>query len=93
MNKPTHLLYGFIIGIVLTFIGTYTYVSLVLKVDFIFGIEQVRTQDNLGKLLSIGATPNIIAFFLLLQKKREFMARGIILSLLVLAISSIFLIY
>ncbi|MDO4728774.1 MAG: hypothetical protein Q4B43_07195 [Bacteroidota bacterium] len=93
MNKPIHVFYGLFIGLILTLLGTYLYVRFVLGVDFMFGIDQVKSQNNLGKLLSIGAIPNIVAFFLLLQKKREFMARGIVLSLLILAIGTLFLIY
>lgn len=90
MNKRIHLLYGLLLGLALAFLGIYIFVTLFMKTDFTNGINVVKNQNNFGKLITIGAIPNLIAFFILLKMKREFLARGVVLATIILAISTIF---
>ncbi len=90
MNKKIHLLYGFLLGLALSFIGAYLYVTLLTEFDFIQGVEIIKNQDNLGKLITLGAIPNLIVFFLLLKIGKDMWARGIILATIALAISTVF---
>lgn len=90
MNKKIHLLYGFILGLFLTLIGSYLFITLVMKTDFANGINAVKSQNDFGKVITLGAIPNLIAFFILLKMKREIWARGVLFATIVLAISTIF---
>mgnify|MGYP007032571092 CR=1 FL=1 len=90
MNKKIHLLYGLLLGFILAFLGVYLYVTLFTEFDFEEGVKIIKSQNNFGKLITLGAIPNLIAFFILLKLKKEIMARGIILATIILAISTIF---
>ena len=54
------------------------------------GIAKVKATDNLGKIITLGAVLNLIAFFILLHYKKDLMARGVILATIILAILTIF---
>lgn len=90
MNNKIHLLYGFLLGLVLSFVGAYLYVTLLTEFDFIEGVEIIKSQNNLGKLITLGAIPNLIVFFLLLKIKKDMWARGVVLATIALAISTVF---
>ncbi len=90
MNKKIHLLYGFILGIALAFLGAYLYVTLFVGFSFEEGVQAIKSQNNISKLIALGALPNLLAFFLLLKIKREMWARGVVLATIALAISTIF---
>lgn len=87
MNKM-HLLYGFLIGMTVAAIGCYLYVEIFTEYPFREGFDIIKSQGDTGKLITLGAVPNLVVFFLLLRMKKELMARGIVLSVIVLAFLS-----
>ena len=88
MNK-LDLLYGFVIGIVTALIGSYLFIVLFTAYNFTEGFQILRSQDQLGKVITLGAILNLIAFFTLLKIKKELMARGVILATIILTIATI----
>lgn len=90
MNK-IDLLYGFISGIVLTFIGVFTFISVFTDYSFWYGIQIMQANSSLGKLIAVGAVLNIMLFFFFLKIHKDLMARGVILATMTLAIITIFL--
>lgn len=90
MQKKS-LFKGFILGILLAWVGTYLFVTLVTKYDFWEGWQLMKNQGNIGKLITLGAVPNLILFFLLLKLQKEMMARGVVLATITIAILSIIL--
>ena len=90
MNKKTHLLYGLLLGLALAFLGAYLYISLFTEFEFTEGVKIIKSQNNFGKLITLGAIPNLIAFFVLLKMKKEMTARGVVLATIILAVSTIF---
>jgi len=89
-NKKIHIIYGLLLGLFLAFCGVYAYVLLFLKTNFIDGITIVKLQGNLGKLITLGSVPNLIVFLVLLKKRREMWARGMVLATIILAFSTLF---
>lgn len=88
--KKTDLILGFIIGIITALVGTFLF--LISFTDYsINDIQLIKQQGILGKVITIGAILNLIIFFILLQKKEELMARGVILSMIILTIITLFL--
>ena len=79
MNKINFLL-GIIIGVFLAFLGAFLVVYLVTNVNLFTNYQFVKQQGILGKVITLGAILNIIAFFILLKMKKEIMARGIVLA-------------
>ena len=88
--KKTDLILGFFIGIITALIGTFLF--LISFTDYtIKDIQLIKQQGILGKVITLGAFLNLIIFFILLQKKKELMARGVVLSMIVLTIITLFL--
>jgi hypothetical protein len=84
--KKTDLLLGVLIGIAACFLGTFIFIKAFTDYGFMEGVNAMRAQDSFGKLVTIGAILNLIVFFVLLKFNKDLMARGVILSLILLAI-------
>ncbi|HLF51610.1 hypothetical protein [Flavobacterium sp.] len=89
MNK-IDLLYGFIIGIVASVIGSYIFIEVFTEYTFWDGIQVMKAKGNLGKIITLGAILNLIIFFGLLKINKELMARGVILAMIILTIITLF---
>ena len=89
MNK-TALLSGFMIGIVASILGSYIYLKLFLNLDFIVGIQTVKTQGQLGKIITLGSILDLVAFAILLKLNKEIMARGVVLAVIIITIITFF---
>ena len=89
--KKTDLLIGALIGFASTFIGVYLFLTLYMKLEFVEGIKGLNSKGLLGKVVTLGAILNLIIFFVLLKLNKELMARGVVLSLIILAVATIFL--
>ena len=89
MNK-IDLLYGFLIGIVASFIGSYIFIEAFTEYNFLDGIQVMKAKGNLGKIITLGAILNLAIFFGLLKINKELMARGVILAMIILTIITLF---
>ncbi|MDI1257554.1 MAG: hypothetical protein PSV16_15785 [Flavobacterium sp.] len=85
-----HWIYGFLLGIAATIIGTYLYITFATKYDFREGIAILQMGGMLGRLIKLGALLNIGVFFLLLHFKKDTMAKGVIVAVVFLAIMTFF---
>nr|WP_199000515.1 hypothetical protein [Flavobacterium sp. ASV13] len=90
MNKKD-LLIGFIIGIFTSLLGSYLLITFFTKFDISTGIQQIRELGYLGKVITIGTTLDLAVFLILLKRNKEFIARGVVLAVIVLAISTLFI--
>lgn len=90
MNKMD-LVWGILLGLALAFLGCYLFVTFFTEYDFITGIDFLRSQGFIGKLIAIGSLLDLAAFALLLKLNKELMARGIVLAVFILAIVTLFL--
>ncbi|WP_394759461.1 hypothetical protein [Flavobacterium sp.] len=88
--KKTDLLIGAIIGFVTTFLGVYLYLKFYVHYDFSNGLDDIRNQGILGKVITIGAILNLLTFFILLKLNKELMARGVVLATILLAVITMF---
>ena len=88
--KKIDLLYGCLMGFAASFIGCYIYILWQTEYTFLTGIQLLKSEGQLGKLITLGALLNLAVFFLLLKNKKELMAPGVILATLLLAIATIF---
>lgn len=68
------------------FLGAYLFMKIFTHYDFIDGWKALKMQGEQGKLIAIGALPNMLVFFILLKFDQEMMARGIILSMILLTL-------
>ncbi|WP_306354058.1 hypothetical protein [Flavobacterium sp. '19STA2R22 D10 B1'] len=89
--KKTDLLIGFITGIIATTLGTFLFLEFFTEYGFLNGIQIMKGQGYLGKIITLGAILNLILFFIFLQKKQDMKARGVILSTIILTLVTLFL--
>ncbi len=75
-----HLLYGFLVGVLSSFIGILLFIELFTPFHYSSGIEFFSEQQLLGKIITLGTVLNIGAFFLLLRFGKEDMAKGVIIA-------------
>jgi mannose/fructose/N-acetylgalactosamine-specific phosphotransferase system component IID len=90
MNK-IDLLYGFIFGIIAALLGTYLFITFYTDFTFASGLQILKSQGNLGKVITLGAIPSLAVFGILLSLNKEMMARGVVLAVIALAILTIFI--
>ena len=90
MNKKD-LLLGFLIGFVSTLLGSYLFITFFTDFTFIAGIQILKSQGNMGKLITLGCILTLIVFGILLKMNKEIMARGVVLAVIVLAILTLFI--
>ena len=84
--KKIDLLIGAIIGFATTLLGVFLYLKLYVHYDFSNGLSDLKNQGILGKVITIGAILNILAFFILLKYNKELMARGVVLATILLTV-------
>ena len=84
------LIIGCVIGLLSALLGSYLFMKIYMKEDFISGISSLKQAGHLGQLITLGAILNILIFFVLLKLNKEIMARGIILATILLALVTIF---
>lgn len=84
--RKIDFLIGFLIGLAATFLGTYLYITLIAKYEFVQGFTFLRKEGYLGKVITLGAIFSLVIFFILLKLNKELMARGVVLATFVLAI-------
>ena len=88
MNKKA-IIFGFLIGIVTTFIGISIYTFFIgLKLDLSFQeiINRILSTSVLGKRASIGVLFNLPVFYYFLNKKKEDFAKGILIAIVLVAL-------
>ena len=88
MNKKDIFL-GFIIGIFTSLLGSYMFITFFTIFDISSGIQTIKENGYLGKVITLGTTLDLAVFAVLLKKDKEYMAGGIILAVIVLAISTL----
>ncbi|MFV5684777.1 hypothetical protein ACM55I_04955 [Flavobacterium sp. GB2R13] len=90
MNK-IDLLTGFIIGILASILGSYLFITFFTDFTFINGIQIMRFEGKLGKIITLGSILDLVAFGILLKLNKELMARGVVLAVIIMTIVSLFI--
>ncbi len=93
MNKQIiieDLTIGFVIGLLTTVSGCFLFLRFYTKYDFLEGVNAIKQEGYLGKLIALSAVLNILIFFLLLKFNKEIMARGVVFATIVLTIITLF---
>ena len=89
MNKKD-ILIGFAIGILACVLGVFLFLSFFTDFDFMIGIQTMKSEGKLGKLITLGAILDLVIFGILLKMNKELMARGLVLAVICIAIFTIF---
>lgn len=89
--KKIDLFYGLIIGLITSLIGSYLFIIAFTPYSFFGGLQLLKFEGKLGKIITLGTILNIGMFFILLKNKKELMAKGIILATILLTIVTLFI--
>ena len=84
------IIIGFLIAIFATFCGFFVYVEYVSDLGFDKTLRTLNDWDLLGKMLALGAIPNLFVFMVFIKKGQEYRARGVLLATILLAIIIMF---
>ena len=90
MNK-IKIVYGLLIGIISTTLGTAIFLEIFTDLSFIEGVKFSSSNGTIGKIITLGAILNIVIFFTLLKFKQDLMARGVVLATIIMAILTLVL--
>lgn len=88
--KKIDLLYGIIIGLLGALLGSFLFITMFTDFDFIEGVNIMKAEGKLGKLITIGAILNLFIFFFLLKRKQEMLARGVVFGTIILTFVTLF---
>ena len=81
-----NILIGFIIGLIANAIGLFIVATLFGDGDSVEKVlKAAKNEGFLGKLMSLGALLNIIAFFIFIIKKQDYKARGVLIATILVA--------
>ena len=82
-----NIIIGFFVGIVANAIGVFIAATLLGGGDdFNTVVNAAIAEGFIGKLVSLGAVLNLIAFFVFIKKKQDYRARGVLLATVLIAI-------
>jgi hypothetical protein len=84
------LLIGFVIGILASLIGIFIFITFFTDFDFIAGIQAMKSEGKIGKLITLGSILDLVAFGILLKMNKDIMARGVVLAVIIIAIITLF---
>lgn len=77
---------GFLIGILANLVGIGLYILFFSKEGFVDTLKSASSFNFIGKLVSLGAILNLVAFFILIKLNQDHKARGVLLATLLAAI-------
>lgn len=81
------VLIGLVVGIIANAIGLFLAATILGKGDdFLTVLQSASDEGFLGKLISLGAILNLIAFFIFIKKKQDYRARGVLLATVFIAL-------
>ena len=78
---------GMLVGLIANAIGLFFAATILGNGDdFITVIKAAVSEGFLGKLISLGAILNLVAFFVFIKKKQDYRARGVLLITVFVAV-------
>ena len=88
--RKIDLILGAFIGVLSALLGCFIFIETLTIYSFLDGLKIMKSQGELGKIITLGSILNIIVFFILLKLDKELMARGVILGAILLTIITFF---
>ena len=82
-----------LVALFATAAGCYLYVEYFSKTGFFETIKMIQEGDLYGKILSIGAIPNLFVFLIYIKKKQDNRAKGVLITTIFIALATLVLLY
>lgn len=89
----TDFMLGLFIGLLGTLTGSFLFVVIFTNYSVAEGFFIVRQTGQISKVLALGALVNLVVFFVLLHFKKDVMARGLVVSAIIITITTLVLQY
>lgn len=83
------MLIGVAVSLIATFAGLFIYVEFFSEFNFQKTLQVIKEQELQGKVLTLAAIPNLFVFFVFIKKKQDYRARGVLLTTILIAISTL----
>lgn len=84
-----NILIGIAVGILANSIGLIAAATLLGQGDdFTLVVQAAAKEGFLGKLISLGALLNLIAFFIFIKKRQDYRARGVLIATIIIGLST-----
>ena len=84
---------GIFTGLLANTLGILLYILIFSKEGINATITKALAEGYLGKIISLGAVLNLIAFFIFIKKNEIYKARGVLLATIVIAVITGFLMF
>jgi hypothetical protein len=82
-----NIIIGMLVGLIANSIGLIIVSALLGQGDDVITVINNASREGfLGKLISLGAILNLVAFFIFIKKKQDYRARGVLLITILVAI-------
>ena len=81
---------GIILGIIVAFIGSFLFLKLFSSIEIDLALQYLKSNGNMGKVITLGALLNVGLVFLLFKKNKDMMAKGVIFSIFILTVFTLF---
>ncbi len=86
MKDKKDLIIGILLGIIGAIVGCFIFLEFFTNFGFIDGVTEMKKRGILNKVITLGAILNLIIFFILLQKNKDVMAKGVVLAMFIITI-------
>ena len=81
------IIIGLIVGLIANAIGLFLSATYFGEGEpFMTVVKSAQAEGFLGKLISLGAILNLVVFFIFIQKKQDYRARGVLFATLIVAL-------
>lgn len=77
---------GILTGLIANILGVYLYITAFSDDAFMTTIQKSMSQGYFGKIVTLGAVLNLLAFFLFIKKKQDYRARGVLMITVIIAV-------
>lgn len=84
MNKDTII--GILTGLIANVVGMFLYVTAFSDDPFIETLQKSMNEGYFGKIVTLGAVLNLLAFFFFIKKRQDNKARGVLMITVIIAV-------
>lgn len=85
------ILIGVLVSLFATFGGIFLYLEYFSKFGFYETLDLIKEGKLYGKVLSLAAIPNLFVFFIFIKKKQDYRAKGVLLTTILIALTTLVL--
>ena len=84
MTKDTII--GILTGLIANIVGMFLYITAFSDKPFVETIQKSMDEGYFGKIVTLGAVLNLLAFFLFIKKRQDNKARGVLMITVIIAV-------